>query len=77
MVKQTIVDRRKMVRKLWKDLGKRFLLMLGAGCLIVVIMPITRFMPFAYLCVFFITFGISWVWMFRKKEIRDEFLGDQ
>jgi hypothetical protein len=76
MVKQTIVDRRKMVRKLWKDLGKRFLLMLMAGWLIVVLMPITRLMLFAYLCVFFITFGISWVWMFRKKEVRDEFLGD-
>ena len=76
MIKQSVMDRRKMVRKLWKDLGKRFLLMFGAGLLIVVIMPITRLMPLAYLLVFFITFGISWVWLFRRKEIRDEFLGD-
>lgn len=76
MVKQTKIDRRKAIRKFWRDMGKRFLLILGAGLLIIVLMPITRYNPLYYLIVFLVAFAISWVWMFRRKEIRDEFLGD-
>ena len=75
-MKQTTVDRRKAFRKLWKDLGKRFLLMFGAGLLLVVVMPVTRLNPLAYLVAFLIAFAIAWVWMFRRKEVRKEFEGD-
>lgn len=68
MIKQTTIDRRKVLHRLWHDLGKKFLLMFGAGCGLLALMPMTRLEPVAYLAAFLVSFAIAWIWMFRGKE---------
>jgi hypothetical protein len=68
MIKQTTIDRRKVLRRLWHDLGKKFLLMFGAGSGLAALIPRTRLEPLAYLVAFLVAFALSWIIMFRGRE---------
>lgn len=67
-MKQKKVERKKFFRRFYKDIGKRFLLFSLLGCLLVLLMPLFRLSILPYLIVFLISFSLSWITLFMKKE---------
>jgi len=68
-MKQTQVERRRILKKFWKEMGKKFLLIFGIGLLIVMLLPQARIMPVSYFAVFLVAFSVSFFLIFfRVKE---------
>lgn len=67
-MKQSKVERRIILRRLWKDVGKTFLIIYAIALLIIIVLPLTRGSALAYFVAFLLSFGISFFLLFFKSK---------
>lgn len=68
-MKQVRVERRKALRRLWDEMGRKFIIMYAIALVIVVALPFTRSNALAYFVAFLVTFSIAFFLIFfRAKE---------
>lgn len=78
-MKQVRVERRRAMRRLWEEMGRKFVIMYAVSLVIVVALPFTRGSALAYFVAFLITFSIAFFLVFfRVKEKPPELMvGDR
>lgn len=67
-MKQSRVERRMVLKRLWKDIGKTFIIIYAVALLLVVTMPMTRGNALAYFVAFLLSFAISFFLLFFKSK---------
>jgi L-asparagine transporter-like permease len=74
-MKQTSYDRKKLFRNMLKDLRNKFILVFLIGLLIIMLLPNMRMNPLSYIVLFFLSFSISFFFIFfRAKEKPEELM---
>jgi len=78
-MKQVHLERRRALRRLWDEMGKKFLIIYVIALVIVIALPATRFNALFYFIAFLISFSISFFLVFfRAKEKPPELMeGDR
>jgi len=79
-MKQSKIERQRFYRDLWHDLLRWALLFFFVGSVLTTaLINYLRFpfMGLPYICVFFVSLFISWIFLFLRRPVRNDFRGDR